>query len=486
MPDLTDLQSIISSFMNCYNRSEAEIRSKLVVPLIEWLEYPIEYRAEEFPVYGFEGSRKLPTKHADFLLFDRKDFKDFDQFNAKHIEWVQKHSLLIVETKKPNEMPTVVGQPQFYTIWTKAVGYIITDGVSIKGFYQNPISADSVILDCEVEALYRNEAIKHFTFSELKAIKNIDWLEQVQSQLENNNITSELINPDQIKVPNGLIKYMQQALGKNALGLSSGKLLEKYLRTTDFYLQQDMRYDIPQYMFHIPRRISKALIYLDDSITPYMSGDLYHFYRNEYERLEFQNNNLSLNVLLVNDIIAGFSISFHVLDYHVSERIFNLQRVEKVYRAHKIKLETKHDGKIIEISLKEIFQDSANIDEQLQLIHYWQNCMDQIKTIETYYGIEFNLCPAKSPEESENLYENIKIIYNGISKERNIWFCEEGENYFKSLALDQPIVLPAKGILKPDSIKIHNHAFIPNLIHIMPQRKHITISVEFLLKDPNI
>ena len=56
MPKTEDLQRIITTFLQCNNRSEAEIRSKFAVPLIEWLEYPIEYRSEEFPVYGFEGS----------------------------------------------------------------------------------------------------------------------------------------------------------------------------------------------------------------------------------------------------------------------------------------------------------------------------------------------------------------------------------------------------------------------------------------------
>ena len=71
MPKLEDLQQIITSFLQCSNRSEAEIRSKLAVPLIEWLEYPIECRAEEFPVYSFEGSTKI-TKQADFIMFDDK------------------------------------------------------------------------------------------------------------------------------------------------------------------------------------------------------------------------------------------------------------------------------------------------------------------------------------------------------------------------------------------------------------------------------
>jgi len=66
----SELVSIIDEFKKSYIQSEAEVRSKLIVPLIMWLGYPQSFRAEEFPVYGFEGRRKLPTKNADFLLFN--------------------------------------------------------------------------------------------------------------------------------------------------------------------------------------------------------------------------------------------------------------------------------------------------------------------------------------------------------------------------------------------------------------------------------
>ncbi len=103
--------------------------------MIEWLGYPSEYRAEEFPVYGFEASKRLQAKSADFLLFDDQNFAANRQFNEKKIKWVQDHSLLVVETKKPGEMPEVMCQAQFYTQWTKAIAYIVSDGKTIKGYY---------------------------------------------------------------------------------------------------------------------------------------------------------------------------------------------------------------------------------------------------------------------------------------------------------------------------------------------------------------
>lgn len=472
MPDLNNLQRIIDSFLQCNNRSEAEIRSKFAVPLLEWLEYPIEFRSEEFPVYGFEGSRRLPTKNADFLLFDDKDYKRHDQFRKNHIDWVKKHSLLILETKKPEEMPEVLGQPQFYTIWTKAVAYIATDGNRIIGCIYNPISADEEVVNCDVKDLANTEEIKRFAFPEIKKINDIDLTKEVQARIEQEEINRETVDPDTIKVPQNLVSYMRSALGKNATGLSDGRLLEKYLRSTDFYLQQDMRYDVPEYMFDIPRGVSSSMIYLDDSMIPYMRGDVYQYYRDDLERLSFQNDYLEVNVLLSNDEIAYVSVFFHVLDYHASERIHNLQRIEKLLQAKKIRL--KHDEKIIEIPL-----DKTKMEEQLDLVQYWLTCMNQIITIEEYFDIKLILHPIESIEESEELYRYIDAVYKSITKERNITFCDEGEKFFRSLKLTEPVTVPVEPF-NLESIKIHNYMFKPTKMNLIPDKKKLAISVEFI------
>lgn len=120
----TQIQNLINEYKESTIQSEAEVRSKLIVPLLGILGYPSYLRAEEFPVYGFEGSKRLATKNADFVLFSDKNFAYYREFKKTHIDWVQEHSLLIVEAKKPNEMPDVQGQSQYYTFWTCAVAYL--------------------------------------------------------------------------------------------------------------------------------------------------------------------------------------------------------------------------------------------------------------------------------------------------------------------------------------------------------------------------
>ncbi len=471
MLKLEDLQQIITSFLQCSNRSEAEIRSKLAVPLIEWLEYPIECRAEEFPVYSFEGSTKI-TKQADFIMFDDKDYKSHDKFSSPHISWVQSHSLCVLETKKPQEMPSVLGQPQYYTIWTKAVAYIATDGITIKGKIYNPISTDLTVIDCDVKDLCNNESITHFAFDEIKKIKQIDWSKEIEKRLDSDELDGEIIDPESIVLPENTINYMRNALGKNCTGLSKGQVLEKFLRSTDFYLQQDMRYGVPPYMFDIPRRSFDALLYLDDLLIPFMKGEVYQFYRDDLEKLEFKNDYLDVYVLLTENTPVDCALGYHVLDYHASNRIYNLQRIEKVFNSKKITL--SYLGESLEIPL-----DRKNLQKQLPEILYWQNCMNQITTIEEYYGIELFLTPVNTPEESSKLYGKIQLVYDGIKKANNVHFSEEVEEQYNSLSLEEPVTVSLDGAPHYESVEIHNYLFKPSKIHLIPQNGNLVFSVEF-------
>ena len=74
-------------------QSEAEVRSKLIVPIIDALGYPSYLRAEEFPVYGFSGGKQLPTTHGDFVLFSDREFALHRKFNQEDLDWVHQHSL---------------------------------------------------------------------------------------------------------------------------------------------------------------------------------------------------------------------------------------------------------------------------------------------------------------------------------------------------------------------------------------------------------
>ena len=169
--DIEKLQLIIKEYNKSKIQSEQEVRSKLIVPLLELLEYPPELRAEEFPIYGFEGYRKLPVKMVDFLLFSDENFCTHRKFTQENIDWVQNHSLLVVEAKKPGEIPSVLGQPLYYTMWSKAVAYLVIDGESIRGYYYNEIATDRKIIDCKLSELLEYEEIWAFSYQSILSIK---------------------------------------------------------------------------------------------------------------------------------------------------------------------------------------------------------------------------------------------------------------------------------------------------------------------------
>ena len=136
--------------------------------------YPSQFRAEEFPVYGNSGSKPLPVQHADFVLFDDANFASNRSRDQSQLNWVYNHSLLVVEAKKPDEIPIINTQPQFYSAWTRAVAYILIDGNKIKGYFLGKTTADIPIVNCDVSTLVDNEDFLQFSFENIRHIKEMD------------------------------------------------------------------------------------------------------------------------------------------------------------------------------------------------------------------------------------------------------------------------------------------------------------------------
>lgn len=159
MEDLSLIQNVIDEYFKSEVQSEAEVSSKFIAPLAKALGYPIELMALEFPVYGFGGREKLPAKDADFLFFTDKEFGKHRTNTQKNKNWVEDHSLLVIESKKPGKIPDDLGQARFYTMWTKAVAYIETDGIDFMGYFWNPLALDREVIHAKVEELAKNPKI---------------------------------------------------------------------------------------------------------------------------------------------------------------------------------------------------------------------------------------------------------------------------------------------------------------------------------------
>ena len=176
-----DISTLIEDFLKQKIQSEAEVRSKLIVPLLELLGYPKDFRAEEFPVYGYEGSKPLSSKAADFLQFTSNEFGENRGKSDRELEWVYQHSLLVFEAKKPTEKILVKGQPVFYSAWTKSIAYIISNGVTIEGYVVNSNYSDGCVFSCKVSEIPEKweeiNKLNYYCIMELKSVaaENGQW-----------------------------------------------------------------------------------------------------------------------------------------------------------------------------------------------------------------------------------------------------------------------------------------------------------------------
>lgn len=169
-----DISTLIDDFQRQKIQSEAEVRSKLIVPLLELLGYPRDFRAEEFPVHGYEGSKALSSKAADFLQFTSNEFGVNRGKSDKELEWVYQHSLLIFEAKKPTEEILVKGQPVFYSAWTKSVAYMISNGITIEGYVVSSNYSDSCVFSCKVSEIPEKwEEINKLNYDCMMKLKDI-------------------------------------------------------------------------------------------------------------------------------------------------------------------------------------------------------------------------------------------------------------------------------------------------------------------------
>ena len=148
-------------------------------------------------------------------------------------------------------MPDILGQPTYYSVWTRAAGYLAIDGDAIKGYLRRNISSDFQIIDCHVKDLPNDSRLETFSFENILLLKENavnDYKHLVLNDVvdhDNINTYRSLTEEDLKSIPENTIQYMRIALGKNADGLNRVELISRYLNTTDLLLQNDLRYEGP-------------------------------------------------------------------------------------------------------------------------------------------------------------------------------------------------------------------------------------------------
>ncbi|MBQ9814328.1 MAG: hypothetical protein IJM53_01410 [Lachnospiraceae bacterium] len=444
----SSLSLIINGFQKSKIQSEAEVRSKFVVPLIEWLGFPSEYRAEEFPVYGYNGSKPLSSKHADFLMFNSDDFATHRQHTEIDCNWVQEHSLLVVEVKKPGNIIKPLEQAQFYSAWTKSVAYIETDGIRLIGRFYNDVSKDYEVLDLDISDIQTADKILNFSFDNLSNIKS-----------NFNDFPEEMILPEEdfanLKIPKYVYSGFSDALGKNAEHLDDMQTVATFLNATNHLLQSQLRYNIPEYMFDIPRGFYRAKIYSDEMMLPSVVGNVTYYNWNVLDKYEFQSDYFICNIITVENQVAYIAYGFSVQDITVDNRIEGFNTIKKCISARNIRLSIE-DSKSTLITIP-IYQvpDKNKVEESY---NYWLEEMNKLKEIENYYGIKFKLFSI-SKDETAKTFFCVDTVYNGICQQQNYIFNSPGNLSDEDIEIEEPTVFEKDKDLNIENQEIYGIVF---------------------------
>ena len=184
---MVTIDDLVSSIDFNTITSEEEVRTKIAIPLFQSLGYESAYRAEAFPIYGFEGRTKLNAKAVDIMFFDDIHYNGNRTSDTR--TWVQDHSIIAIELKKPAEsIDDAVGQAQFYSIWARTGYYAITNGIELSVYKVIDFqAADKPIERCKIIDL---PSIWHKLYSTI----NFEKLTREKNEARGQRIT-ELENP---------------------------------------------------------------------------------------------------------------------------------------------------------------------------------------------------------------------------------------------------------------------------------------------------
>lgn len=442
--DKVAIQSVIDEYRLSEIQSESEIRSKFIIPLSEALGYPSQLRGEEFPVYGYGGREPLKAKDADFIFFTDKSFSKYRTNTQKNKAWVQDHSLLIIEAKKPGKIPEDLGQVQFYTMWTKAVAYIETDGEDFKGYFVNPVSSDLEVINTKVNELPNNSEIWNFSYENIFTIKqkgcNIKSLDPRLMVMEEDAL--QIITKDsELEIPEETLSYIRSCMGRNAENLTNVQMVSRFLNTTNSMLQNDMRYDIPLYMINIPRHVYKAKLYVDNTIFPLIPGEVTEFYCNNLTRYLFESKYITVEAVYNQNELNEFEIGYHILDRRVSERLDHFELVRKCLDADIVRVTVDN-----ELGMQMTFPSGhpqkmwKGKQHVKSMFEFWLSGMKKLKSIEKYYEIEFDLQIVNDPAELNDLYDSIDFVYDGIMLQENCEITLPGNLFDEDFEIEEPIL----------------------------------------------
>lgn len=470
------LQQIIDEYKMSGIQSEAEVRSKFLVPLIEYLGYASFLRAEEFPVYGWQGGKRNQTKKVDFILFSDGDFTSYRNSSALSISWVQDHSLLICEAKKPGEMPEFNGQAIYYTQWTKAIAYLVSDGETLRGFYYSPICYDYELVNCKVNDL-KDEDLSPFLFRTIFPIKCNSLNQHKDFFGLGNGLTIypgqsiSVIADEKGMIPEEVEIAAAKVIGmERKSGVPQSQIIKKTIKTVDNIVDSDLRYNIPEFAFFLVRNSSTAKLYIDNSEYPVMFGVVEQYYWNDIDKYRFSNEYFELEAVFENKILCAIKEEYYVLCKKAKERLLNLKAVRRCLDATVITI-VGEDDRLVRIPDMYNFLNDEDFIQLKEITDYFIEGIAQMIEIERAFNIKFDLEDIDSKMECSDLYDLVELVYNGICGECNCqipFLRSVFLEIFPEQEIEEPFFLDMDQIPLPE-ISIGMYCFIPKKVMVLPE-----------------
>jgi len=148
LPDSWNSDGWFDSVQSKNFRTEKEVETKFIIPLLARLGYSEDDRYDAMPVTAANGSRQT-TLEIDFALFNNE------------VESLKNQVMLTVEAKredkfrKPSELVKAQNQAKSYALWTGCSYCLVTDGktIVVSELARSHVQNDRQLFYCEKDGL---------------------------------------------------------------------------------------------------------------------------------------------------------------------------------------------------------------------------------------------------------------------------------------------------------------------------------------------
>ena len=173
--------------------------------------------------------------------------------------------------------------------------------------------------------------------------------------------------------------------------------------------------------------------------------------------------------MTLNKELNYFDIGFRVLDARVSDRLISFERVRRILTAASIRVSLEEDAHRSFVLPNSNPQKLwARKESVLEMCDFWRKGLEQLKAIEEFYEIEFELRYVTAGKDVADLYKAIDLVYAGIVISQNCEILLPGGIAEENVKFDEPTVFEEEIATPFEELIIHNIHFVPYKSWLLP------------------